>query len=296
MPARRPARAAVAAASFLALLAGVRGGVPAAAGDPADDAQGPPEIEFAIADPQPLEDVLRGASLCWASFEAGPLVYLDDDANRFGSISPQSRFRIPYTGFVDAIRALAATQGVLIEPVRWPGGGVMFALSARVRRVHALLAARMPVVPLDEAGLPTFDGRASRLVTTVLRVAPGVDFDDAKRALSRIRQDTLGTVDAVPEQRAFVVTDFAPAVADGYRALRRLEALPPPAEPRLEIVGLRRARAENVQTILLEQVGGALRVSADEATSQVIVRGSDRDVADALTIIQRLDAAPAGGR
>lgn len=125
------------------------------------------------------------------------------------------------------------------------------------------------------------------VITRMIRLR-NLPSDQAVRAL-RPLVSASGAIEALTSPNAVVVTD----VAENIRRVQALaQALDQGGGANIEVVTLQHASAAQVAKaigdLLGEQAGGA-RVSADERSNAVLIRGTSADVAQARAVAQALD-------
>jgi len=130
-------------------------------------------------------------------------------------------------------------------------------------------------------------GSGQQVVTRLIRLR-NLPSDQAARALRPLVAQ-FGSLEAITEPNAIVVTDYADNVA---RIAQVAQALDGGGGSAFESLSLEHASAEDVAQVLRDLYGqeaGGLRVAADARSNTVLVTGSAQDVAQARTVAAALD-------
>jgi len=130
-------------------------------------------------------------------------------------------------------------------------------------------------------------GSGQQVVTRLIRLR-NLPSDQAARALRPLVAQ-FGSLEAITEPNAIVVTDYADNVA---RIAQVAQALDGGGGSAFESLSLQHASAEDVAQVLRDLYGqeaGGLRVAADGRSNTVLVTGSAQDVAQARTVAAALD-------
>lgn len=130
-------------------------------------------------------------------------------------------------------------------------------------------------------------GSGQQVVTRLIRLR-NLPSDQAARALRPLVAQ-FGSLEAITEPNAIVVTDYADNVA---RIAQVAQALDGGGGSAFESLSLEHASAEDVAQVLRDLYGqeaGGLRVAADGRSNTVLVTGSAQDVAQARTVAAALD-------
>ncbi|MBX9574925.1 MAG: type II secretion system secretin GspD [Caulobacteraceae bacterium] len=130
-------------------------------------------------------------------------------------------------------------------------------------------------------------GSEQQVVTRLIRLR-NLPSDQAARALRPLVAQ-FGSLEAITEPNAIVVTDYADNVA---RIAQVAQALDGGGGSAFESLSLEHAAAEDVAQVLRDLYGqdaGGLRVAADGRSNTVLVTGSAQDVAQARTVAAALD-------
>ncbi|HEV7227325.1 type II secretion system secretin GspD [Brevundimonas sp.] len=130
-------------------------------------------------------------------------------------------------------------------------------------------------------------GSEQQVVTRLIRLR-NLPSDQAARALRPLVAQ-FGSLEAITEPNAIVVTDYADNVA---RIAQVAQALDGGGGSAFESLSLEHASAEDVAQVLRDLYGqeaGGLRIAADGRSNTVLVTGTAQDVAQARTVAAALD-------
>jgi len=130
-------------------------------------------------------------------------------------------------------------------------------------------------------------GSGQQVVTRLIRLR-NLPSDQAARALRPLVAQ-FGSLEAITEPNAIVVTDYADNVA---RIAQVAQALDGGGGSSFESISLEHASSEDVAQVLTDLYGqdaGGLRVASDVRSNTVLVTGSAQDVAQARAVAATLD-------
>lgn len=152
------------------------------------------------------------------------------------------------------------------------------------------------VVPEDEAlakpGGQPLGGRAGEQdVITKLVPLDRLPSAEAVRVLRPLVADT-GYIEAVPDPNAIIITDTQ---ANVDRIIEIARTFDNPPQERTAVIRFSFAEADAVATAMSEVLGTSgtgARISVDAASNVLLVRGTDRDIAEIRELARDLDVAP----
>ncbi len=207
-----------------------------------------------------------------------------------------------------AARALLTFYELVIIPVGPESNPIHLVMDAR--QTSSILKLKPRSVTLTEANLARYATQDGLFITTTIAVEHMTDLRNARNALTRIvTGQNIGNVTEVPSAKSFVVTDFAPNVVAIYRLLKNMDK---PSSSSSTTGGttvaikLAHAKAEKVAMALLQLYGSrhvaskssrqpvtsgpsAPRIIADGRTNQLLVSGTDDEIAKLRTAIALMD-------
>ncbi len=258
------------------------------------DGPGPAEVVITF----PSGGLELGELLQWVGHVCrGQIAFPHGDAR----LSRRIRFSRGEIGIrADEIRetvgALLLSQGLCFRTIGPPGYEIDCVMDARL---SGLLRRAAPV-ELNDENLGHYEARDDVYVCSTIRVRHAEDLQGLGAMLeSIVSSGGTGTVSAIPEARAFLVTDFAPRVVAIYRQIRALD-VPPVPRVRPERFPLAHAKAAAVAATLTDlfasrrraaslDADGSPGIVADPATNQVVVLGTEADIAAIRTLVSYLD-------
>ncbi len=185
---------------------------------------------------------------------------------------------------------------VSAEPLDSAGVWALFQSILKVRGFVAVEAGTIwQVVPADQArtignsNAPGPQGSAD-VVTRLLRLKR-LPAAEAVRVLKPLVADA-GYIEALEDPNAIVITD---TLANVTRIISIAEAFDGDDQVHAEVIRFRYADAAGVGNAILQVLGKAgtgARLSVDPGSNQLLVRGTDSDIAQIRDLAQSMDVAP----
>jgi type II secretory pathway component GspD/PulD (secretin) len=203
-------------------------------------------------------------------------------------------------------RVLSASEQVLI-PMGEPTKPLYVIMDARQQ--GAILKLKAQPVEVNESNVAQLEQMDGVFVSATMRANGVGNLRDLRQALSRmVTGQNIGSVAEVPDGGVLIVTDFAPSVAAIYRTIRQMEAwrvANPVASGRVTTLRLEHAVAADLAAILAQlfaptpltqvqinngqsQPSGP-RILADARTNQLLVTGTQAEIAVVLDVARALD-------
>jgi general secretion pathway protein D len=219
----------------------------------------------------------------------------------------------PRDELFNLVRALLTFYELVLIPVGPQGYQVYLVMDAR--QTAAIVKLKPRYVDLDESNLAEYESQDGLFLTTTIKVENMANLRDARNALNRIvTGQNIGNVTEVPAARSFVVTDFAPNVVAIYRLLKEMDVQPEGKQVKSAYIQLIHATADEIEPILQDLFTGRERITrgptrgpqgqaasadieedpepriiSDFRTNQLIVYGTQDDIAEIKEVVAKLD-------
>ena len=301
----RPVRAIASFAAALATALSLAASGSARADDPAAD-----EVRIDLSREIRIPDLLN----LLAANTGRPVLWSADDKavinKKLGGTEGAS-IRTSKRRLLSVIRGLLVPYEVLLIPMGTPPSESLVGVDARALASQYIwkLRPQVEVTEQNVAELEFEDG----LFASATIPAPNLEsLQAARSALSRIvTQNNIGFVQEIPDAKAIYVADFAPNVAQVWRAVRRMDAAAEKRRPRALTLPLAHARAEKLASVLLdlwtpvasgkppvpgEPPASRPRVTADPATNSLVLVASPEDLETLRSVVEKLDQPEKPGR
>jgi type II secretory pathway component GspD/PulD (secretin) len=265
------------------------------------------EIELTFPEPVDMEEFLHSVS----RLTGKQLIWNPADKNIRGKqVLGGVSLRGDKADFMGMVRGLLTFYELVMIPVGPKDYQVTLVMDAR--QTSSILKLKPQHVILTDDNLAEFEKSDGLFITTTIGVEHMTDLRNARNALTRIvTGQNIGNVTEVPGTSTFVVTDFAPNVVSIYRLLKQMDrpnAGSSTTGGRLEAVTLRHATAADAASVLTRHFAAAAapavqgrtnaaamphptapRITADPRTNQVLVSGTDSQIARVREAIALLD-------
>jgi len=255
-------------------------------------------VEILVTDPMRLEDLLKAVGRV-----AELPLYWDSSSTllRRAEVVGARNLKAPRRELFSLVRSLLASYDLVLVPVGPPGYQIYRVMDVRALGRGACLRMVPAPVQVTDDTLADLASQAGVYVTTTLPVSPGVNLDRAAQVVGELATaNGVGQVIPLPEARALLVNDFAPAVVSIYRAVRELDAAAPrdvswAHQITLEHLDARTA-ARAVGELLMTSGEGAttlaqgpVRVAACEERKALLVEALPDDFEQVEALVRQLD-------
>jgi type II secretory pathway component GspD/PulD (secretin) len=289
------ARALVTALATLALLV-------APLSTPA--AQADEKLRLILEDETEMEDFLRQV----ARMTNSQFIWNPADKNIRGKkIIGGIHFEGSRERLLEVVRALLTFYEIVMIPVGPRDYEVTLIMDARM--TSSILKLKPEYVVLTDENLADYEHADGKFITTTIQVEHMTNLRNARNALTRVvTGQNIGSVTEVTNANTFVVTDFAPNVVSVYRLLEQMDRPSANASTTggsTRAITIQHAEAEAIAAVLNRHFAGAPapedkravaqpplsapRITADERTNQVLVSGTDAQIAKVEAALGLLD-------
>lgn len=272
-------------------------------------------VSIAVSEPLSLEAFLEAFA---KAADLDLLWHPKDRSISSGALVASLDLTFPKARAVEVLRAMLVPHDLVLIPLG-DGDPVRYWV-ANAHAGASILKLRPRFVEVTDENVDELEGQVGLYVTTTLKARHVPDLREARNAFARIvTGQNIGNVTEVPGARAFVVTDFAPNVAQIYRLLREMDVpgatAPAPATDDgtgIYVIALRHATAETVANVLVPlfganrpwpwerqpQMGPATsddgsgpRILADARLNQLVVRATPEVLERIEALVKTLDRA-----